>query len=209
MTIENTMPPYQPGHEIVLKAVVPEHDRRNPLHNDWPNEYAVEYGHDIPGGCIIWGVHYGKWVANVSARWLVMALIRSCWEWRRVASRLAEMLAAPSPGDARYAERIIKLTEQGDVTQGGLTMRTKPLDGILFVGGPMDGERIDVPPFRREFCVLVKNGSPRIGLEGADFRQLTYVRKEFLYAGKTFEVFAVDGMPLGHVMEMLLQNYRP
>ena len=47
--------------------------------NDTPSEYAVvvHKNQQVPGGCIIYGKHRGEWMANVSARWLVLHLIRS------------------------------------------------------------------------------------------------------------------------------------
>ena len=60
--------------EIVACFRVPEFDRHKL--DDTPKAYAIEIADDVPGGCIIWGMHHDEWLPNVSPRWIVRAL----WE---------------------------------------------------------------------------------------------------------------------------------
>ena len=59
---------------LALLVAVPVDQRANKA-DDIAEAYAVEVGYDIPGGCIVWGKYHGKWVANVSARWIVSRFI--------------------------------------------------------------------------------------------------------------------------------------
>ena len=58
---------------LALLVAVPIAKRKNRA--DIAEAYAVEIGYDIPGGCIVWGRYHGKWIANVSARWIVSQFI--------------------------------------------------------------------------------------------------------------------------------------
>lgn len=69
------MPPCDHGR-IEVCVRVPPVDRRNKAH-DIAEAYAVEVADDIPGGCIIWGLYHGQWLANVSARWLMMQFVHA------------------------------------------------------------------------------------------------------------------------------------
>lgn len=66
-------PDLEHGALAVLVAVPPD-DRKNPA-DDIAEAYAVEVSYEIPGGCIIWGRYHGRWVANVSCRWLLSRFI--------------------------------------------------------------------------------------------------------------------------------------
>lgn len=60
--------------KLALLVAVPDEQRANKA-DDIAEAYAVEVGNNIPGGCIVWGLYHGRWVANVSARWLVSRFI--------------------------------------------------------------------------------------------------------------------------------------
>lgn len=67
-------PPEMLFGRLCLLIEVPESDRRNPS-DDIADSYAVELSSEVPGGCIIYGLYCGKWIANVSARWLMTQFV--------------------------------------------------------------------------------------------------------------------------------------
>lgn len=62
------------GLELVILVRVPDEDRAKKS-DDIAEAYAVAIG-DVPGGCVVWGFYHGRWVANVSCRWLLSRFIR-------------------------------------------------------------------------------------------------------------------------------------
>lgn len=74
MTIEsNDLPPRCHGR-VAIMIEVPESERANPI-VDIAEAYCVQVSEEMHGGCIVWGKYHGKWVANVSARWLLTQFI--------------------------------------------------------------------------------------------------------------------------------------
>ena len=67
-------PPDMLFGRLGLLIEVPESDRKKTI-DDIADAYAVELSSEVPGGCIIYGLYHGKWIANVSARWLVTQFI--------------------------------------------------------------------------------------------------------------------------------------
>ncbi len=60
---------------IALLLQVPLSDRQRTA-DDIAEAYAIEVASDVPGGCIIWGLYHGRWVANVSGRWIIAHLMQ-------------------------------------------------------------------------------------------------------------------------------------
>jgi len=61
--------------QLIYSVEVPAEVRAADKYADIAEAYAVEAGEHIPGGCIIWGLYHGEWIANISARWLVLHLL--------------------------------------------------------------------------------------------------------------------------------------
>ena len=66
-------PPEMLFGRLGLLIEVPESDR-DPI-GDIADAYAVELSSEVPGGCIIYGLYRGKWIANVLARWIVTQFV--------------------------------------------------------------------------------------------------------------------------------------
>lgn len=72
---DNITPPECEFGKIALLAIVPLSERQRAA-DDIAEAYAIEVASDIPGGCIIWGLYHGRWMANVSGRWIISYLIQ-------------------------------------------------------------------------------------------------------------------------------------
>lgn len=66
-------PPDMLFGRLGLLIEVPESDRNSI--DDIADAYAVELSSEIPGGCIIYGLYRGEWIANASARWLMTQFV--------------------------------------------------------------------------------------------------------------------------------------
>lgn len=87
---------------LALLVAVPAEQRANKA-DDIAEAYAVEVWYDIPGGCIVWGMYHGKWVPNVSARWIVSQFIECAsgmlhnssrsGEWRKNCNALMDLVS--------------------------------------------------------------------------------------------------------------------
>ncbi len=73
-------PDLDAGDSLRLLLPVPA-DERQSAADDIAEAYAVVEC-DAPAGCIIYGFYHGRWIANVSCRWLVMRLLEGRREVR-------------------------------------------------------------------------------------------------------------------------------
>lgn len=99
---EPITPPEPLFGRIALLIEVPPEDRSEKI-DDVADAYAVELSHEIPGGCMIYGLYRGKWIANVSARWLMTQFVTAARQmaasefanrglWQQACNRVIELV---------------------------------------------------------------------------------------------------------------------
>jgi hypothetical protein len=90
-------------------------------------------------------------------------------------------------------------------------MRTKH----LFIGGTQDAQRIVVPEHDFTFCVITRrNNYPKFDADPTadpndDYLKETYLRQRMHTPGKPTDVFVLESLTFGAVMEKLLAGYNP
>jgi hypothetical protein len=103
---ESITPPDNPFGRLALLIEVPDSDRRKTI-DDIADAYAVYLGDVIPGGCMIYGLYRGKWIANVSARWLMTQFVTAARQmaasefsnrgaWQQACNRVIELVEMDS-----------------------------------------------------------------------------------------------------------------
>lgn len=101
-SVDRITPPDNPFGRLALLIEVPDSDRRKTI-DDIADAYAVYLGHEIPGGCMIYGLYRGKWIANVSARWLMTQFVTAARQmmyseftnrdmWQQSCNRVIELV---------------------------------------------------------------------------------------------------------------------
>lgn len=94
-------PPEPLFGRIALLIEVPLKDRSTA--DDVADAYAVELSDDVPGGCMIYGLYRGKWIANVSTRWLMTQFVTAARQmaaseftnrdmWQQSCNRVIELV---------------------------------------------------------------------------------------------------------------------